>query len=103
MIASLQFLLSIMLVMLLFCMAKVSCADPEAKIHDHVTGSEIVEQSVRLGAVHTQGRRYAQEHVEHAVQGASVFHQGLMATEKCVEGVTLTWLLMATNPSAPRI
>ncbi|QHO59415.1 Gibberellin-regulated protein [Arachis hypogaea] len=43
MIASLQFLLSIMLVMLLFCMAKVSCADPEAKIHDHVTGSEVVK------------------------------------------------------------
>ncbi|MED6170169.1 hypothetical protein PIB30_028255 [Stylosanthes scabra] len=62
----------------------------------------IVEQAVRQGAVHTQGRRYAKEHVEHAVQGASVFHQGLMETEKCVEGVTLTWLLMATNPSAPR-
>ncbi|XLS91162.1 hypothetical protein HN51_067170 [Arachis hypogaea] len=29
-----------MVVMLLFCMAKVSCADREAKIHDHVTGSE---------------------------------------------------------------
>ncbi|XP_015957023.1 gibberellin-regulated protein 2 [Arachis duranensis] len=41
--ASLQFLLAIMLVMLLFCMAKVSCADPEAKIHNYVTGSEVVK------------------------------------------------------------
>ncbi|RYR67342.1 hypothetical protein Ahy_A03g013669 isoform B [Arachis hypogaea] len=47
MIASLQFLLSIMLVMLLFCMAKVSCADFEAKIHDHVTGSERMEENSR--------------------------------------------------------
>ncbi|QHO08582.1 uncharacterized protein DS421_14g473920 [Arachis hypogaea] len=36
-----------MVVMLLFCMAKVSCADREAKIHDHVTGSEVVKGAAR--------------------------------------------------------
>ncbi|KAJ1406141.1 putative gibberellin-regulated protein 11-like [Sesbania bispinosa] len=78
---------------LLCCMAKVSSADSNVKIQDHLTNSEVVKGPNRrllpfVGC--TQGQRFASELVGHAVQGAGVFLQALTGTEKCVGGVTLT-------------
>lgn len=63
---------------------------------------KIVEIGAEWDAVCIRGQRSAEELVGHAVQGATVFLQALMGTERCVGSVTQTWWLMETNLSVPR-
>lgn len=51
---------------------------------------QTVEDCAKGGVVCIQGQTCAPEHVELAVLDASVCLQELLATEKCVAGVTLT-------------
>ena len=45
---------------------------------------QTVEGCARQGAVFTQGRTCAREHVGRAVRGANAYHQAPLGTEKCV-------------------
>lgn len=63
---------------------------------------QIALSYVKKDANCIQGQTIAIECVAPAVYVANVFHQGQQVTGSCVESATLTWPLMATEPSVLR-
>nr|CAN61183.1 hypothetical protein VITISV_031252 [Vitis vinifera] len=70
----------LLVTILLFCIAEAS-SDNKIFEHQH---NQTVEGCARRGAVCTQDRTFAPEHVGRAVLGANAFLQAPMETEKCV-------------------
>ncbi|KAG2409425.1 uncharacterized protein HKW66_Vig0000900 [Vigna angularis] len=76
-----------------FYMPNVTEAASDVNFEGHLTHSELVKGPIRKFlsfVVCIRGQRSAEELAGHAVQGATVFLQALMGTERCVGSVTQT-------------